>query len=349
MIDSNTWSARADFAQKHLDTFFGAPWPQFLNNWSKSSPGSNDVFNYWWLAHVIDARLDAYTRTGLNRWLDLAQLTRQNIIVRNGNQLFNDYFDDMLWFGLALERLGRLASDAQATADAISLWRHCYQFGWNHTYGWSMAWRVTQLDYKNAPANGPFAILGARLFEVTGDRHYLDLAIAAFEWITETLRTDDGFIQDGINRQGDGAIDTHWRFTYNQGLYIGAGVALAHATGDGAYIDAVQPTIDTSIPALSDGEVFTPEGDDGDEGLFKGIYYRYAATALQTRPNHALASFIERSTEALWASAQTPHNNFLPGNNWHTPPSKPIPYSTYLSAIMALEAEAVITRQMPQI
>jgi len=52
----------ADRAQQALDDHFGAPWPQLLHNGHPT--GDDVVFNYWWLAHVIDVRLDAYLRTG---------------------------------------------------------------------------------------------------------------------------------------------------------------------------------------------------------------------------------------------------------------------------------------------
>jgi len=336
------WSTRADLAQKGLTTHFAAPWPQFLNNWSTPIDGSNDVFNYWWLAHTMDVRLDAYERTSDQQWLQQAQLTRKNLLERNGGTLFNDYFDDMLWFGLALERLGRIGKDDTAISDAIALWRHCRTNGWNDTYGWSMAWRTSQLDYKNTPANGPFSILGARLYELTGNEEYLNEAMDGFDWITRTLRCDSGFIHDGINRLGDGTIDIQWRFTYNQGLYIGAGTALAQATGDHSYLDAVTETIHAALTTLTCGEVFVSEGDGGDEGLFKGIFYRYALTFLQAHPDSTLAGFMGASAEALWAHSCSTQDSFLPGNDWSRPPTDPIPYSTYLSAIMALEAMAAL-------
>jgi predicted alpha-1,6-mannanase (GH76 family) len=344
--DNLIWSARADLAQRSLAARFGAPWPQLYHNWSPSSAAGDAVFNYWWLAHVIDVRLDAYERTGDPAWLDGARAVRRNILERNQGSLYNDYFDDMLWFGLALERLGRLGDDAGATADAAALWERCRTLGWNATCGWSLAWRATQLDYKNTPANGPFAILGARLFEASGQQMYLEHAVASFEWISRTLMPrGDGFVEDGINRLGDGAIDTPWQFTYNQGLYIGAGVALYRATGEPAFLDRVQPTATTALAVLGDGTVFHPEGDGGDEGLFKGVFYRYAEQLLRVRPDVGLTGFIAASVDALWDRGVGPDGDFAPGNDWRTPPAGPVPYSTYLSAIMATEVRAALSNR----
>jgi len=340
--DCEIWADRADQAQHSLDAIYGAPWPQFLSNWSPSYPGSDDVFNYWWLAHVIDVRLDAYERTGDGRWLDQARLARRNLVERNGGGLVNEYFDDMAWFGLALERLSRLAADPAARDDAIQLWQYCRERGWNDTCGPSMAWRTEQPDYKNTPANGPFAILGARLFQATNDAVFLRYSQDAFEWITRTLTGPDGFVEDGINRLGDGAIDRQWRFTYNQGLYIGAGTALAAATGQTSYLDRVGPTVRTALSALTADEVFASEGSGGDEGLFKGIFYRYALSYLRQRPDNQLAAFIGTSAECLWLRGHDAQGRFHPGNDWRQAPVGAVPYSTHLSAIMAVEAMAAL-------
>lgn len=38
---------------------------QFLNNFypTENPEEDNKVFNYWWLAHLVEVRLDAYLRT----------------------------------------------------------------------------------------------------------------------------------------------------------------------------------------------------------------------------------------------------------------------------------------------
>ena len=76
---STTWNERADLAQADLDRFFGAPGPQLLHNRHPSDDRDDELFNYWWIAHAIDARLDAYERTGDTRWLQSARDYAANI------------------------------------------------------------------------------------------------------------------------------------------------------------------------------------------------------------------------------------------------------------------------------
>ncbi|APF34534.1 MULTISPECIES: glycoside hydrolase family 76 protein [Microbacterium] len=341
------WSSRADVAQESLDHFFGVPGIQFLANSHPHDRGDTAVFNYWWLAHVIDARIDAWLRTGEARWLEAAVAARDNIVERNGGSLFNDYFDDMLWFALALERLHAATGDQRHLDDARAIWDHVVEHGWNETLGWSLAWRKQQLAYKNTPANGPLVILGARLSALDASGDHLDYAHRAFDWLTANLVGPDGFVEDGVNRNDDGAVDTQWRFTYNQGLYAGAAVELFRLTGDRAFLERAVQTAVTAVRELSDGSVFRDEGDGGDEGLFKGVYYRYLGEVLAVladEPGFAderalLEAFLRASTDELWRTGVV-DGLLRPGNDWSEPAGEWIPYSTAVSAIFAIEQRA---------
>ncbi|MCA0294848.1 MAG: glycoside hydrolase [Actinobacteria bacterium] len=339
------WAEAADTAQRSLDHYFGAPEPQLLNNTWPPDPASNAaVFNYWWLAHAMEVRLDAYERTGDAKWLADAERTYYNVRTRNGGSLFNDYFDDMLWYALAILRLRDATGDPSYVADAVAIWDHVVEHGWNPTFGASLAWRKQQLYYKNTPANGPLSILSSRLAARTADSRYRPMAIAAFDWITTTLASADGFIEDGINREQDGRIDTQWRFTYNQGLYVGAALELFHLTGERSYLALAERTATTAIDQLARDGVFPDEGDGGDEGLFKGVYYRYAALlANDPEVDPAVAArlwdFLRSSTDALVNSAYD-GRWLLAGNDWRCPHADKVAYSTQLSAIIALEARA---------
>lgn len=343
--DDRDWGRLADLAQDSLDHLFGAPRPQYLHNAHPAGTGDATTFNYWWLAHVIDVRIDAWTRTGDPRWLDRASEAAANIVERNGGTLVNDYFDDMLWFGLALLRLHEASGDPAPLADALALWDEVVEHGWNDTHGASLAWRRPQLGYKNTPANGPLIILSLRLERVlpAGTRDFRMYARTALDWLERTLVGADGFVEDGVNRDGDGRVDVQWRFTYNQGLYIGALVEWWAATGDPSALARATRTALIAVTELSDGTVFRDEGDGGDEGLFKGVYYRYLGTLLplldaRDPERIRLEEFLRSGADAL--AEHGVHDGVLrPGNDWSGPWTGPIPYSTLLSAIMAVEQQ----------
>lgn len=337
----SVWDARADVAQLSITRFFGAG-PRRLVHMT-APPRWREPFHYWWLAHLVDVRLDAFARTGAVAWAGEAQRVADSIRRRNGGSLFNDYFDDMLWYALALDRLHTLTGDVRAGESARALWEHCVQQGWNDTHGASMAWRKSQLDYKNTPANGPFTILSARL-GARGDARALDYAEHGFAWLTERMRTPDGIVLDGVNRMGDGRVD-EWRFTYNQGVYIGAAVALFEATGDRGLLELACATARAAISELTAGEVFVGEDDGGDAGLFRGIFFRYLGGLLPhiEAGGASLVEFARGSTDQLWAHGVR-DGWLLAGDDWRVGAVGRVGLATELSAVMAVEARAGLER-----
>jgi Glycosyl hydrolase family 76 len=82
-------------------------------------------------------------------------------------------------------------------------------------------------DFKNAPANGPAAVLAAR----AGD---LEFATTITDWIAVTLiDPQTGLVRDGVRLNPDGSIRTveATTYTYCQGVYLGACVELAERDG----------------------------------------------------------------------------------------------------------------------
>ncbi|MET4783129.1 glycoside hydrolase family 76 protein [Glaciihabitans sp. UYNi722] len=353
LTSTSVWDTRAELAQDSFDHFYRTDPPQLFDNTYPVSSRHNDTFNYWWLAHLIDARVDAYDRSGDPARLEQAEEVYRNILERNGNSLFNDYFDDMLWYALAIVRLFDRTSAKHYLDDAIAIWDHVITYGWNGELGDSLAWRKQQLYYKNTPANGPLIILGCRLFqrdERANRPDYLRFAETAFDWLSDTLvNVRDGFVEDGINREGSGMVDTQWRFTYNQGLYIGAAVELSRVRAHGELVRLAIRTALTAIRELAPRGVFEDEGAGGDEGLFKGIYYRYVALLLEELPAGgtdylALREFVTSSTDSLWRNAPS-EGYFLAANDWTRKSEGSIPYSTQLSAMMATELRARLENQ----
>ena len=111
---SDLWAERADLAEaavtsRHVRRLWALPgtalgvvgWPAvrrerlFL------------TWHYWWQAHLIDLAVDAAEREATpRRRRRVVRLTRSHRI-RNLLGWTNNYFDDMAWLGLALERAQR--------------------------------------------------------------------------------------------------------------------------------------------------------------------------------------------------------------------------------------------------
>ena len=131
--------------------------------------------------------------------------------MRNNGSWVNDYYDDMAWLALALERAGRLVGVEQPGA----LKKLCDQFvsAWVPEDGGGIPWRK-QDQFFNAPANGPAGIFLARY----DDR--LRRAQQMADWIDETLiDPETHLVFDGIKA---GSL-VRAQYTYCQGAVLGSG------------------------------------------------------------------------------------------------------------------------------
>ena len=73
-------------------------------------------WHYWWQAHLLDCAVDAAEREPTaKRRRRLAKISRSHRI-RNITGWTNNYYDDMAWLGLALERAQRRGHAARHVA-----------------------------------------------------------------------------------------------------------------------------------------------------------------------------------------------------------------------------------------
>ncbi len=333
------WSARAAAAQDALVTCFWNPDSRLFRTAHPADPSAKH-WHYWWQAHAIDALVDGYERSRDESYLTRARDLWQGVQERN-SAVTNDYYDDMLWMALALQRLRAHGADEQLARDVRTLWNDVHN-GWNDAQGGGIAWRKQQLDYKNAPANAPAVILGARLFRADGNDADLEFAQQVHDWMDAHLvDSKTGFVWDGMNRQGDGRIDRGWAFTYNQGLWIGANVELFRATGEDRYLEAARRTFAATRQRLANDDGVLTEHGGGDGALFKGVLVRYLGKLAAADPESrdAVRAFLLAQAESLWklrerAAGDSPA---LLSRDWRQPSRGPTELSAQLSGVMLLE------------
>ena len=128
----------------------------------------------------------------------IATLTR-SVRLRNGGRWTNPFYDDVAWLGLAVQRAGTLARDSRVLGAVI---RQLHR-GWTEDGGGGIWWRRgggADGRVKNAPANGPAAILLAREGQI-------EFAAAITDWVAETLvDPETGLVCDGVRLAADGSV-----------------------------------------------------------------------------------------------------------------------------------------------
>lgn len=186
--------------------------------------------------------------------------------LRNGGWC-TTFHDDMAWLALALGRVAQVTGAAHTRARTALTSR-----------------------LRNAPANGPAAIVFAR----ANDR---EAATTIVQWLTTTLADPPtGLIIDGV--YPDGQRETAL-YTYNQGVTLGALVEVYRLDPDPTWSARAADLVDAVQTGLTRAGVLFGQGG-GDGALFAGICARYLTLAvryldLDVAPGIALAS-----AQAAW-------------------------------------------------
>jgi predicted alpha-1,6-mannanase (GH76 family) len=340
--------ARADSAQMAFrDHFWNAE--TGLYDIETPCPGGacNTIFHYWWMAHAVEVLVDGLNRTGNSLYSETLIELYEGLLKRNGGAWPNALYDDMEWMAIAWLRAYEATNTDKFKQAALVLWEDI-KTGWNDHMGGGIAWQKSQLDYKNTPANAPAIILATRLYRCFGNEEDLNWATKIYEWQKRTLvDQESGFVWDGINRNGDGAIDEDWTFTYCQGVFIGAAHELFRVTGEEVYLHDAERTANTAIERLTDRDTaLLPNEGNGDGGLFKGILVRYSANLAADYPTRfpELANVLVRNALTLWNEGRD-EGRALFGPIWNRPPEATVELGTQLSGIILLEMAAKLEAQ----
>lgn len=295
-------SAEAAIAKRHLKKLWAIPGTQLgVVAWPATRKYRLfGTWHYWWQAHLLDCLVDAQVRDPQpERQQKIARQIRGHRL-RNNLRWTNDYYDDMAWLAIALERAGRLTGVERPRAlDTLS---EQFLNSWVPEDGGGIPWRK-QDQFFNAPANGPAAIFLAR-----HDR--LRRAQQMSDWLDETLiDPETHLVFDGIK----GGSMVRAQYTYCQGVVLGLETELAMRTEDADHAKRVHRL----VAAVRDN--MAPEGiirgaGGGDGGLFNGILARYLALVATSLPQHddddaaardTATKLVLTSAEAAWDNRQT--------------------------------------------
>jgi predicted alpha-1,6-mannanase (GH76 family) len=307
-------SAEAAVIARHVKRLWGLPGTQLgVPAW----PAARryrwfGVWHYWWQAHLLDCLVDAQVRDPQPERKQQIERQVRGHRLRNNGSWVNDYYDDMAWLALALERAGRLTDVHKPGA----LDKLCHQFvnAWVPEDGGGIPWRK-QDQFFNAPANGPAGIFLARY----GDR--LRRAQQMADWIDENLLDqENGLIFDGVKA---GSL-VRAEYTYCQGVVLGLEVELAARTEDAHHAQRVHRlTAALHENMTHDGVIVGAGGGDG--GLFAGITARYLALVATMLPENTPDATATRATardvvlksaQSAWDYRQTVDNLPLFGPFW---------------------------------
>lgn len=266
--------ARADAATEALLLRF---WRGDIGYLAAASPDpSGQPTGYWTFAQGLDTVLDAAARHpggSFAGWIETLYLAQD----ARGWQ--SDFFDDQNWMALALLRGYQMTGDARYLERARALALEVVG-AWDETCCGDRpggVWWDRAHTQKATAVNAGAALIAARLAIETGDQAWLEHARRIYRyWRGEMVDPDSHQVYDHI--EADGEL-VKWRFTYNEGLMIGAAVAMWQATGEVGYLEDAHAIagflVYQEVAPTPLGDVLADRGGcSGDCRSFKGIAYR---------------------------------------------------------------------------
>jgi len=295
-------SAEAAVTRRHLRPLWALPGTQLgVVAWpSLRRDRLFGTWHYWWQAHLLDCLVDAQLRDPQpDRRIKIHRQARSHRL-RNNFSWINDYYDDMAWLALALERAARVAG--VECRHALSKLTGQFLNAWVPEAGGGIPWRK-QDQFFNAPANGPAGIFLARYGNLIRAEQMGD-------WIDRTLiDPETHLVFDGIK----GGSMVRAQYTYCQGVVLGLETELAVRTGgqggDPA-ADRHRTRVHWLVAAVN--EHMAPSGvlrgsGGGDGGLFAGITARYLALVATELPGATAEDADARDTarRVVLSSAQS--------------------------------------------
>jgi predicted alpha-1,6-mannanase (GH76 family) len=339
---------RADQALQSFLLRFWSGGQQYLQ---QQYPANGSITAYWTYAQGWDALADGVERTS---GLQYSGLLDSFFYGQDARGWFSGYYDDECWMTLVLTRVYDLTGDPKYLTQAQTIYADIMT-AWDTTCCGTAkggVWWDRAHTQKATASNAGAALAGARLYQRTGNAAYLSFAQQVYSyWFANMVNSSTSQVCDHLNTDG---TKVWWRFTYNEGLMIGASLELYLATGTASYLSnahriagyLISNEVTSTIygPVLYDGN---NSGCGGDCHEFKGPAFRYLSRlyALDTSKTQYYA-VLKASADAAWNLAQET-TNIIFSVNWAGPPQSTVDQAQDNAACMALNRFAELAGPYP--
>lgn len=364
------WNRIADgMSSALIDRFWGASFEGFQKRYYfnyGSDMSTMTTEHYWPQAHAMDVLVDAYMRTGNQKYSNMFPLWWDGMPRFNfGGRMnprdpwWNVYVDDMEWHVLAQIRMFEATGKFQYISKARQMYDDWIWPTWGpedeEPWFGGITWKSDVAKSKNACSNGPAALIAARLCRFydkagfnwgkTGE-DYLNEAKKIYAWEKKVLfNSETGAVYDNINKEG--RVQKRWIFTYNQGTFLGAAHELFLLTGEKQYLDDAVLAANYVIDVMTKDGVLS-DAPQGDGGLFHGIFFRYFVKlanepALDASVREKFGKYLTSLADTMYEEGLN-HNTMLYGGRWRQAPAdnEAVCLTAHLTGCMLAEAMCVL-------
>lgn len=269
----------------------------------------------WTYIHGMDAVIDGAERTQKQKYYGLIETFYEAQDKRHG--WLNDYYDDENWFVLTLIHAYDVTGEQKYLDKAEEIYKDI-QGAWDDSCCGTVKgglWWNKQKTQKATAANAGAVISALKLYQRTENKEYKEFGKQVYDfWLTNMVDTTTYQVCDHIDPDG---TKVWWKFSYNEGLMIGASLEMYKAFGKTSYLSKARKIADFMInnetvatnygSALSDGNAGSCGGDCHQ---FKGPAYRYLMDLYLLDKNKPVYyQVLKGSVDALWNLARTDNNS----------------------------------------
>lgn len=323
-----------DFADLAFDCFNDAYY--FDRGASASIMNTN---GFWDVAEMMEMYVDTYERSGDEKHLEMVNKLYNGFVERHGTDWTgNEFNDDIMWMVLFCVRAYNATGDKKYKEQAIFHFEKVYDRGYDAQFGGGIYWKKGGTG-KNACINFPAALAATYLYDLTGERDYLNKAERLFSWAAGVMFDEEtGAVYDNVHYDENRSIvldKSVW--TYNQGTFIGAATRLYEITGKKAYIEMAKKAADHTIFTMFNNDVNGLEGDNNnyqDFLGFKGIFFRWFGYYIHSQNVTDYDEWIELNLRVGWHNRTS---RCLVNGRWDgkAPESLTRPFSYYNYVVLA--------------
>lgn len=259
----------------------------------------------WQAASALAATIGYMRATGSRAYLGEVTATYQSHTLP-GHGFPDHYYDDDDWWALTWIKAYELTGNRAYLRLAESVFA-AMSGGWTHACGggvlWSKYW-----PYKNAITNEEFLRDAILLHEaIPGDTRYARWALREWAWFSHSgMLTHSHLVADGLTGNCQPRLSSP-RWTYNQGMLIGALVSMANMTGDRSFLATAEKLAHAVMRSakLSPGGILRepcrPLHCGPDAPMFKGIFMQNLKLLYDRVGGAAYQRYMRRNAVAVWA------------------------------------------------
>lgn len=313
---------------------------------------NQEVSFLWPYSAMLSGTISLYKTTGNEKYLKLLEerilpgleLYWDNIrepFCYQSYPMFNGesdrFYDDNDWLAIDFCDLYALTKNEKYLHKAKDLHTYIYS-GWSDELEGGIYWCEQKKTSKNTCSNAPATVLCMKLYDLTQDKSYLNLALKTYDWTKKYLcDPEDSVYWDNI--QLDGNIGKA-KYTYNSGQMIQAGILLYHATGDSTYLEDAKRT------AKGAYQHFTTEreGVNGTKNRFYSaspwfnvVFLRGLTALYEVDGNDEYINTMAENARYAWNNTRD-ENGFL-GNDWTGRDSQPFKWLLDNACMIELYSE----------